>query len=304
MTTNVDAPALPREVLARAPDEKPSWLASGPFLIMHLLPLAAFFTGTHWVDWVVCLVLYYVRMFGITAGYHRYFAHRSYKMGRVTQFLVAILAMSSAQKGVLWWAAHHRHHHKHSDQQGDVHSPKKGYWWSHMGWILCTKYESTDSDRVRDLAKYPELVWLNRHWLFLPSLLGFATWLVGGWSMLLIGFFLSTVLLYHGTFLVNSVAHIFGSRRFETTDTSRNSLIVALLTCGEGWHNNHHHYMSSAKQGFYWWEIDLSYYGIKLMEQLGLAWDVRTPPKEALARNRIVARARDVVIVQELSDAE
>jgi stearoyl-CoA desaturase (Delta-9 desaturase) len=273
--------------------ERIHWARSTPFFALHALPLLAFFTGATWMDWAACFALYYVRMFGITAGYHRYFAHRSYKMGRVAQFLMAFLGTTSSQKGVLWWAAHHRDHHRYSDGPEDIHSPRLGVMWSHVSWILCTKHDATKWSRIQDFAKYPELVWLNKYWAVPPTMLGVACFLVGGWSMLLIGFFLSTVLLWHGTFLVNSAAHIFGTRRFETTDDSKNSWWIALLTCGEGWHNNHHHYSSSANQGFYWWEIDLSYYGIKALQALGVAWDVRKPLPWAYTRNRIVAKTAE-----------
>ena len=270
-----------------------------PFALMHLLPLGALYTGADPVDWLVCLGLYYVRMVGITAGFHRYFSHRAYKLGRVSQFLLAFLGTAAAQKGPLWWAAHHRHHHKYSDAPEDLHSPRQsGFWWSHLGWILSTENDETQWDRIQDFAKYPELRWLNRHFLVPPTLLGVATFLVGGWSMLFVGFFLSTALLYHGTFVINSLAHVVGWRRFETTDTSRNSFILALITCGEGWHNNHHHYQSSANQGFFWWELDVSYYLIRLAEFVGLAWDVRTPPAHALTRNRISMMRADEVALQ------
>jgi stearoyl-CoA desaturase (delta-9 desaturase) len=269
-------------------DERFNIVRASPFLLIHLLPLAAIYTGARPIDWIVCFALYYVRMFGVTAGYHRYFSHRTYKTSRVMQFLLAFLAQSSAQKGALWWAANHRHHHRYSDQHEDIHSPlHRGFWWSHVGWMLVQRYDDTQWDRIKDLAKFPELRFLNKHWWLPPTALGVAVFLIGGWSMLFIGFFLSTVLLWHGTFLINSLCHVFGTRRFKTTDTSKNNLLFALLTCGEGWHNNHHHFCASANQGFYWWEIDPSYYGIRFLEALGLVWDVRTPPKSVLERDRI-----------------
>lgn len=264
-----------------------------PFVIVHLMPLGAFFVDVRWQDWVVCLALYYVRMFGITAGYHRYFAHRGYKTGRVLQFLLAFLGTAAAQKGVLWWAAHHRYHHLHSDDPADIHSPKRGFFWSHVGWTMVPTYDDTLWDRIKDFGRYPELRFLNKHWLLPPTLLGVAVFLIGGWPMLFIGFFLSTVFLWHGTFFINSLAHVWGSRRYATTDTSRNNFVLALLTLGEGWHNNHHHYCSTANQGFFWWEVDISYYVIRLLQALGLVWDVRTPHADALVRNRIDLGAVD-----------
>jgi stearoyl-CoA desaturase (delta-9 desaturase) len=254
-------------------------ITSLPFIAIHLLALGAFFVKFHWYYPVVALGLYYIRMFGITAGYHRYFAHRSYKMGRVTQFLMAVLGCTSAQKGVLWWAAHHRDHHKYSDQPEDIHSPvQRGFWWSHVGWILASRYHETKHERIRDFGKYPELRWLNKYHLVPPAALAAILGLIGG-VPLMIWFCVSTVVLWHGTFTINSLSHVFGSRRYQTTDDSRNNLLLALITCGEGWHNNHHYYMSTANQGFFWWEIDFSYYALKMMSWLGLVWDLRTPPK-------------------------
>jgi stearoyl-CoA desaturase (Delta-9 desaturase) len=288
----------------RPENERFHLLRMSPFIIVHLLPLAAIYTGASAIDWLVCFGLYYVRMFGVTGGYHRYFSHRTYKTSRVMQFCLAFLAQSSAQKGALWWAANHRHHHKFSDMEDDIHSPlQRGFWWSHVGWMLVQKHDTTQWDRIKDFAKYPELVWLNKNWWVPPTTLGVAVFLIGGWPMLLIGFFLSTVLLWHGTFIINSLCHVFGSRRFKTTDTSRNNLLFALLTCGEGWHNNHHHFCASANQGFYWWEIDVSFYVIRFMQALGLVWDVRTPPKSVLERNR-VKPLKAKVVLPSLADAE
>jgi stearoyl-CoA desaturase (delta-9 desaturase) len=287
-------------------NERIQWPRQIPFLLMHVLPLLAVFTDTRWQDWVVCLALYYARMIAVTAGYHRYFAHRTYKMGRAMQFLMAFAGTTCAQKGALWWAAHHRHHHRYSDTDNDLHSPKRGFWWSQVGWIMVTKHDATQWDRIKDFAKFPELRFLNKHWWLPPTILGVAVFAVGGWSMLLIGFFLSTAILYHGTFTINSLSHVFGKRRYATADTSRNNWLLALITCGEGWHNNHHHFCASANQGFFWWELDISYYVIKALEALGLAWDVRKPSQAALVRNRLDGRDApiDVAMLPVLSDAE
>ena len=221
-------------------------------------------------QWVVlALASYYVRMIWITMGYHRYFSHRAFKTSRVFQFVLAFLSTTSAQKGVLWWAANHRHHHKYSDQPEDVHSPKRGFWWSHVGWILSTEFEETKAEKVKDLTRYPELVWLNEHYL-VPVVAYAVPFLVfWGWQGLLWGFVVGTVLLWHGTFFINSLAHVFGKRRYETSDTSRNSMILALLTSGEGWHNNHHHYQSTANQGWFWWEVDLTWYVLRALGDRG-----------------------------------
>ncbi|MCO6432242.1 MAG: acyl-CoA desaturase [Deltaproteobacteria bacterium] len=264
------------------------------FLLVHLLPFAALYTGATRFDWIVCGVLYLVRMFFVTAGYHRYFAHRTYKTSRFFQFVLAFMAQTSAQKGVLWWSANHRTHHKYSDTEKDPHSMKRfGFWYSHVGWIMVPDYEPTRFELVKDLQKYPELVWLNRYYLIPPILLGALVTITGGvvnggsihtafsagWSTLWIGFFLSTVILYHATFSINSLMHRFGRARYKTGDESKNSLWLALISLGEGWHNNHHYYQRSTRQGFYWWEIDLTYYGLKVLQYLGLVWDLHGVPE-------------------------
>ena len=287
-------PELARGTLQRAPDERVNWITSIPFFLIHVACLAAFFTGVTWTAVALCLGLFWGRMFCITAGYHRYFAHKSYKLGRVSQFVMAFGAQSSAQKGALWWAAHHRDHHRFSDTDKDIHSPRKGFWWSHVGWILCDRYGATKYDGIKDFARYPELVWLNKHDWIAPWSLAVVCYLIGGWSGLVVGFFWSTVLLWHSTFTVNSVAHVFGRRRYDTTDTSRNSLLVALLTGGEGWHNNHHHYPSSARQGFFWWEIDVTYYGLKALSWVGVVKDLRRPPERVRRPQREAEPEREL----------
>jgi stearoyl-CoA desaturase (delta-9 desaturase) len=219
---------------------------------------------------------YSIRMFAVTAGYHRYFSHRSYKLGRAPQFCMAALAQSSGQKGVLWWGAHQRWHHRYSDAEPDVHSPgMTGLRWAHVGWILSSEYEVYDEKQIADFAKFPEWRWLERyHWaqavVFAPVVL-----LAGGPAAFVWGFLVSTVLLYHATFCINSLAHVFGSRRFETPDQSRNNWFLALLTFGEGWHNNHHSSMASCRLGFRWWEVDITCAVLKVLSFLGIARDLR-----------------------------
>ena len=237
------------------------------FIAVHLIPLAAIWTGTTLFDWLVCAFLYFFRMFWITGGYHRYFAHKSYKTSRWFQFVIAFMAQTSAQKRALWWAAHHRHHQRHSDQPEDTHSMKLyGFWYSHVGWIVGPDYKETDYKTIGDFSKYPELVWLNKNYLVPPVILAVIVTLLGAWvnggfgmSTLLIGFFLSTILVYHATFSINSIMHKFGNQRYESGDESRNSVWLALLTLGEGWHTNHHYYEVSARQWFFWREIDITF---------------------------------------------
>jgi stearoyl-CoA desaturase (delta-9 desaturase) len=259
------------------------------FILVHLVPIAAIWTGVTTTSVVLAVVLYVVRMFGITAGYHRYFSHRSFKTSRVMQFLFAALAMSSAQKSALWWAALHRHHHRHSDQEEDVHSPlHRGFFYSHVGWIFDKKHSDTRVDEVPDLTKYPELRFLDRHQLVPAIALGILCYLIDGWSGVVIGFFASTVVLYHGTFFINSLAHVYGDQRYVTGDTSRNNWWLAVITLGEGWHNNHHAYQRSTRQGFRWYEFDPTYYALKAMSWVGLVWDLGEPPREVVRNERRV----------------
>ncbi len=261
--------------------DRPNPLVKYPFLGVHVVAVVgAIAVGWSWAALAWLAGSYLVRMFAITAGYHRYFAHRTFKTSRVFQFVLALLAMSSAQQGVLWWAAHHRNHHKESDQPADTHSPvRRGFWYAHVGWILSPPNRVTHLDRVRDLARYPELRWLDRHDLLIVVAWGFVLYFIGGPVALFWGHFVSLVLAWHVTFCINSLAHVWGSRRYATTDHSRNNLLLALLTLGEGWHNNHHYYQRSTRQGFFWWEIDVTYYVLKLLEKLRVVWDVTGVPR-------------------------
>ncbi len=250
------------------------------FLLLHLACFAAIWTGVTPRAVVIGVVLYVVRIFAIGAGYHRYFAHRAFRTRRVFQFCLAFLAQTSAQRGILWWAANHRRHHKYSDTELDVHSPvQRGFFYAHVGWIFVPRNNDTDYATVRDWARYRELVWLDRQ-PYLPAiLLGVATWLIAGWPGLVVGFCWSTVVLWHATFTINSLAHVVGRRRYVTGDKSRNNWLLALLTMGEGWHNNHHAYQVSVRQGFRWWEFDPTYYALRVLSWLGIVWDLHVPPK-------------------------
>jgi stearoyl-CoA desaturase (Delta-9 desaturase) len=267
-------------------DEKISWFKSMPFILFHLSPIGLFFVEVTIGDVIFCFGFYYARMFFISAGYHRYFAHRSYKMTRFWQFLMGLGGTLALQKGPLWWASYHRMHHKYSDTENDVHSPKRGFFWSHIGWILCSKYNAPLYDKINDFAKYPELRWLDNFYAVPPILAGALIWYWGGAGAFFMGC-LSTILLYHGTFVINSLAHLLGTRRYATSDTSRNSLLLALITCGEGWHNNHHHFQVSARQGFRWWEIDLSYYVLKILSVFKVVTELKIPSDIARKRRLI-----------------
>ncbi len=279
----------------------PNWLKTIPFILFHLIAIpAAFLVGVDATALILLGVTYFIRMFGITGGYHRYFAHRSYKASRPVQFLLACLGCSALQKGPLWWAGHHREHHRFSDTPDDPHSPyETSFWWSHVGWILSDEHTDIPWEDVQDWGRFPELRWLDKyHWV--PGvLLAVACFLIGGWSGLVWGFFISTILVYHATFTINSLSHLFGKRRYNTPDDSRNNLMLAMITLGEGWHNNHHHYQSSANQGFYWWEIDISYYVIRLMGFCGLVWDIRKPGEKAM-NFRLVKPTRPSVAAAEM----
>ena len=264
----------------------------GVFVVAHLVCILAIWTGITWTSVALGVGLYVIRMFAITAGYHRYFSHRSFKTSRAFQFLLALIAQSSTQKSVLWWAAIHRHHHKHSDSELDVHSPRhRGFWYSHVGWVFDRKWDGVRIDEVPDLAKYPELRFLQR-WEQVPSIaLAIITFAIAGGPGLIVGFFFSTVVLYHCTFFINSLAHVHGNQRYVTGDDSRNNWWLAVITGGEGWHNNHHAYQRSCRQGFRWYEVDFTYYGLKLLSFCRVVWDLGTPPPEVVKNERPLARA-------------
>ncbi len=286
---------------ARAKPDAVDFRRCLPFIFLHAGCLAVFFVGWSWVAVGTAIVLYLVRMFAVTAFYHRYFAHRTFQTSRAGQFVFALMGNMSVQRGPLWWAAVHRHHHQHADDEEDVHSPGvRGFCWAHIGWMTSTRNFPTDYTRVKDLARYPELVFLNRFDLIVPTLLALGTvafgsvvgrvWPASGTSgaqMLVWGFFISTVVLLHATLCINSLAHTFGRRRYDTEDESRNSLLLALITLGEGWHNNHHFCMTSARQGFFWWEVDITYYLLKAVSWTGAIWDLRpVSPKAYEAARR------------------
>lgn len=267
------------------------WLRVLPFVAMHLACLGVVWVGFSWFALWSALAMYVIRMFAITGFYHRYFSHKAFRTSRPVQFVFAVLGAASVQRGPLWWAAHHRHHHRHADTEHDLHSPRHGFWRSHMGWFLTPRSFATDAAAVRDLSRFPELRLLDRFDVLVPVLLAGALYGLGAWmqsrhpefktsgpQLLVWGFFISTIVLFHVTVTINSLAHRWGRRRFATNDDSRNNWLLALLTFGEGWHNNHHHFPGSARQGFAWWEYDITYYGLRAMSWLGLVWDLKAMP--------------------------
>jgi stearoyl-CoA desaturase (Delta-9 desaturase) len=257
-----------------------------PMYVCHAVGIAGpFFVPFRWGYVGLAVALYLIRMLALSGGFHRYFAHRSYRTGRGFQFVIAFLGGTCAQRGVLWWAGNHRHHHRYSDAPEDLHSPRQqGFFWSHVGWILSKRHAETRNELVRDFARFPELRWLDRHHVVPPLVMLGTLLLAGGVPAAIWGAFTSSVLLWHLTFTINSLAHTVGSARYPTGDDSRNNPVLALLTLGEGWHNNHHHYPSSSTFGFFWWELDLTYWVLRALEAAGLIWDVREIPAEARDR--------------------
>lgn len=281
--------------------KKVDWLRIVPLIFMHLMCFGVIWVGWSWAAVITAALLYFVRMFAITAFYHRYFSHKAFKANRFWQFVFGVMGNASVQRGPLWWAAHHRHHHRFTDQEQDVHSPSRhGFWWSHIGWMTSRANFPTQHKFVSEWARYPELRWLNRFDIVVPVFLALALFIFGavlqrvapqletsGAQMLIWGFFISTVVLLHATVTINSFDHMYGSRRYDTADTSRNNALLALITLGEGWHNNHHHYAVAARQGFFWWEIDVTYYLLALMSRLGIVTDLRPVPDHVIRKNRI-----------------
>ena len=284
--------AASESTAAATEEDRVDWARILPFVFMHATCLCVIWVGWSPVAVLVAVIAYLVRMFAITGFYHRYFSHRSFKTSRAGQFIFGVLGAAAVQRGPVWWAAHHRHHHAHSDRKPDSHSPiVHDFLRSHMGWFLTRKGFVPDLRRVRDLLQFPELRWLDRFDILVPVVMAFGMLGLGkllenvapqlgtnGWQMLVWGFFISTVACSHATFTINSLSHVFGRQRYRTGDASRNNLLLALLTLGEGWHNNHHHYPSAARQGFYWWEIDITFYMLKVLSWLGIIWDLKPVP--------------------------
>jgi stearoyl-CoA desaturase (delta-9 desaturase) len=286
--------------------DKVDWVRATPFLLIHLMAVTVFFVGYSTFAIATAAVLYFIRMFAITGFYHRYFSHCTFKTSRAAQFIFGVMGCSAMQKGPLWWAAHHRHHHLHSDEETDLHSPAHlGFWRSHLGWFLNKSNFHTDYKKISDFSKFPELRYLNRFPNLVPIALAIGLYFLGellhayapslgttGWQLVVWGFVISTICVWHCTFFINSLTHMFGRQRYETGDTSRNSWILALLTLGEGWHNNHHHYCASTRQGFFWWEIDITYYILFMMSKLRIIWDLKPVPHKAKYAHKL---GKDVI---------
>jgi stearoyl-CoA desaturase (delta-9 desaturase) len=255
------------------------------FVLLHLSLLLVFVVPLSGCAIALAFGGYALRMWAVTGGYHRYFAHRAYKTSRAFQLILAVLGTTSMQNGPIWWASVHRRHHKDSDGPRDPHSPvERGFWYAHIGWVFDrTLPRPRDESNVRDLTRFPELCWIDRHeWLPLVTY-AVACVVIGGVPGLVWGFVVSTLAVFHATMLINSLAHTWGSRRYATDDQSRNNPLLALVTFGEGWHNNHHHYMSSARQGFRWWEIDVTYYVLRALALVHVVREIREPPPAVVA---------------------
>ncbi|OBY76156.1 acyl-CoA desaturase [Acinetobacter gyllenbergii] len=277
-------------------DTQVQWLRIVPFILLHIACLAVFWVGISWVAIIFMIMFYVIRMFAITAFFHRYLSHKTFQTSRPVQFIFLLIGTMSAQRGPLWWAAHHRYHHHFTDTEQDPHSSTHGFWYSHIGWFLNEQNFSTRKHVIKDWLKFPEIIWLDRFSFPIVLMTALAVYVLGEWlaashsnlgtsglQLLVWGFVVSTVLLIHATLCINSLAHLYGSRDFDTTDNSRNNLFLSIITLGEGWHNNHHYYAGSTRQGFFWWQIDITYYLLKVMSWLGLIWGIKPVPQRIYA---------------------
>lgn len=306
----IDSWSRPIQVQTSSSESKKiQWVRIIPFIILHVACLGIFYVGVSWFAVTFMLLFYLIRMFSITAFFHRYLSHKTFQTSRIVQFVFVLIGTMSAQRGPLWWAAHHRYHHRFTDTEHDPHSSTYGFWYSHLGWFLNDYNFATRKEVVKDWLKYPELVWLDRFSLIIVLLTAVSIYALGEWlavvypslatsglQLLVWGFVVSTVLLIHATLCINSLAHLYGSRDFETEDQSRNNLFLSIITLGEGWHNNHHYYAGSARQGFYWWQIDITYYLLKIMSWIGLVWGLKPIPARVYEFSKIAQSATKVNI--------
>lgn len=306
----IDSWSRPIQVQTSSSESKKiQWVRIIPFIILHVACLGIFYVGVSWFAVTFMLLFYLIRMFSIAAFFHRYLSHKTFQTSRIVQFVFVLIGTMSAQRGPLWWAAHHRYHHRFTDTEHDPHSSTYGFWYSHLGWFLNDYNFATRKEVVKDWLKYPELVWLDRFSLIIVLLTAVSIYALGEWlavvypslatsglQLLVWGFVVSTVLLIHATLCINSLAHLYGSRDFETEDQSRNNLFLSIITLGEGWHNNHHYYAGSARQGFYWWQIDITYYLLKIMSWIGLVWGLKPIPARVYEFSKIAQSATKVNI--------
>ena len=274
----------------------PNFVQISIFWTVQASALLVFFVPFSWGFVALWAASHFLRAIGLTLSFHRYFAHRAFKMNRVARFAWAFIGTAAMQKGPLWWAGHHVNHHKFADRDGDPHSPMvSGVYYAHIGWFLNdTKHDTLAPSNpvIRDFSTAPELAFLERYFFLPPVLLAAAMFAIGGFPWLVWGFCLPTMTLAHATFAINTVNHMFGSRRFDTVDESRNNPITALFAVGEGWHNNHHRYQRAARNGFYWWEFDPTWYVIRTMAAVGLAWDLQSVPKRIYDEARVMKARR------------
>jgi stearoyl-CoA desaturase (Delta-9 desaturase) len=266
------------------------------FWTVQVSALLIFAVPFRWAFVAVWAASHFLRAIGLTLAFHRYFAHRAFKMNRVARFVWTWIGTSAMQKGPMWWAGHHVNHHKYADRDGDPHSPMvSGVYYAHIGWFLNdTRHDKLEPNNpvIRDFSRVPEIAFIEKYFFLPPLLLAIAMFAIGGFPLLIWGFCLPTMTLAHATFAINTVNHMFGSRRFETVDESRNNPLTALFAVGEGWHNNHHRYQRAARNGFYWWEFDPTWYVIRAMKAVGLAWDVQAVPKRIYEEARVVKAKR------------
>ena len=257
------------------------WIVLSWLVFMHVGALAGFFLF-NWKAVGVAVALWWLTGgIGICLGYHRYFTHRSFTTYKPIEYLLAICGCMAGEAGPISWVAAHRYHHTYSDMEDDPHSPLRGFFWAHMGWLFAREKFLSEFESYKryapDMARDRFLVWLDRFHLVPTALLAWGLYAMGGWTFVVWGIFVRSVMVYHSTWLVNSASHVWGYRTYQTTDKSRNNWWVALLTFGEGWHNNHHAFQRSARHGFRWWEIDPTFMMVKLLWMFGLASDIHLP---------------------------
>jgi stearoyl-CoA desaturase (delta-9 desaturase) len=253
--------------------------------ILHLGALMAFVPGFFtWQALLVCVIGHWVTGgIGITMTYHRLLTHRSYAVRpRALEYLLTIIGCCASEGGAIGWVADHRRHHAFSDEEGDVHSPNRGFGWAHMFWWMTPDITSVHTNDyyarwAPDLQKDPIHRFLDKYFIVFPIATAAILYAIGGMPWLVWGFFVRSVTVLHSTWLVNSATHIWGYRSYETRDTSTNLWWVAILTYGEGWHNNHHAFQTSARHGLRWWEVDMTYALLRAMSMVGLVYNLKLP---------------------------